>query len=204
MALSTEKKGKNNRLQIFLLLLAVLFVCAFAFSAVRTYEKRMKTESFDQVDFHSMAGFSAENSENVIKTLKSGNLKKFVKLVGDEAGAEDVMGFADWRNANFDTAVSYGAGSYSTSPDEKGRTDIAERIVVQVGETKYMLYIETLTSRWGRKNEGVDAVAVIPYTRYSELDTTWNGEKDEESVLAGTLFRDRGEDSKEQGEEKGE
>ena len=202
--MSTGKKRNNKGVKIFLLLLAALFVCAFAFSAVRTYETRLKNESFDQVDFYSMAGFSAENSENVIQALKSGNLKKLVKLVGDETGAEEVMGFADWRNANFDTAVSFGAGSYSTSPDKKGRMDVAERIVVQVGETKYMLYIETMTSRWGRKNEGVDAVAVIPYARYSELDTTWNGEKDEESVLAGTLFRDRSESSKEQAEEKGE
>ena len=201
--MSTGKKRNNKGVKIFLLLLAVLFVCSFAFSAFRTFEKRLKSESFDQVDFYSMSGFSAENSEKVIKALESGNLKKLIKLVGDEAGAEEVMGFADWRNANFDTAVSYGAGSYSTSTDKNGRTDIAERLVVQVGETKYMLYIETLTSRWGRKNEGVDAVAVIPYARYSELDT-WNGEKDEESALAGTLFRDRGEDSKEQGEEKGE
>ena len=117
-------------------------------------------------------------------------MKKLTKLVGDEAGAEEVMGFADWRSANFDTAVSYGAGSLSTAADKKGRIEVAERIVVQAGETKYMFYIETLTSRWGRKNEGVDAVGVTTYSHYKDLDSNWSGEKDEESALAGTLFRD--------------
>ena len=204
--MSTKNKGKNRGVKIFLLLIAVLFVCAFAFSEIRSFNSRMKSESFDQVDFYSMAGFSSKNSEKVIKALKSGNLKKLTRLVGDESGAEEVMSYADWRHANFDTAVSYGAGSFSTSADKKGRIDVAERIVVQSGETRYMLYIETLTSRWGRKNEGVDAVGAITYSRYKELDSNWNGEKDEESVLAGTLFRDKNstDDGKEQSEEKGE
>ena len=188
--MSTDKKRKNKGLKIFIALLAVLFVCAFVLSALRTYGTKLKNESFDQVDFYSMAAFSSENSQEVIKTLQSGNLKKLTELVGDEAGAEELMGFADWRNANFNTAVSYGAGSFSTLADKKGRIDIAERLVVQTGETQYVLYIETLTSRWGRKNEGVDAIGAISYTRYKELDGNWNGEKDDESVLAGTLFRD--------------
>ena len=136
--MSTKKKGKNTAVKIFLLFLAVLFVCVFAFTEVKTFNTRRANESFDKVDFHSMAEFSAKNSEKVIKALRSGNMKKLTKLVGDEAGAEEVMRFADWRNANFDTALSYGAGSLSTEADKKGRIDVAERIVVQAGETKYM------------------------------------------------------------------
>ena len=200
--MSTKKKGKNTGVKIFLLFLAVLFVCVFAFTEVKIFNTRRANESFDQVDFHSMAEFSAKNSEKVIKALRSGNLKKLTKLVGDEAGAEEVMRFADWRNANFDTALSYGAGSLSTEADKKGRIDVAERIVVQAGETKYMFYIETLTSRWGRKNEGVSAVGVTTYSHYNELDSSWNGEKDDESALAGTLFRESGsgEESSKQAE----
>ena len=189
---------------MFLLLMAVLFVCVFAFSEVRTFDSGIRNESFDRVDFYSMADFSAKNSEEVIKALRSGNLKKLIKLVGDEAGAEEVMRFADWRHANFDTAVSFGAGSLSTSADKNGKTDVSEKMVVQSGDTQYVLFIETLTSRWGRKNEGVDAVGVTTYSHYKELDATWNGEKDEESALAGTLFRDSGGDSEERSEEKGE
>lgn len=188
--MNAGKKGQNRGVRIFMLFLAALFVCTFVFNAVRTYKTKLKEETFDQVDFYSMAEFSSENSEEVIKALRSGNMKKLTKLVGDEAGAEEVMGFADWRSANFDTAVSYGAGSLSTAADKKGRIEVAERIVVQAGETKYMFYIETLTSRWGRKNEGVDAVGVTTYSHYKDLDSNWSGEKDEESALAGTLFRD--------------
>ena len=184
--------------------MAALFVCAFALSAAKTYKAKTENENFDRVDFYSMADFSAKNSEKVIKALRSGNMKKLTKLVGDEAGAEEVMGFADWRNANFDTALSYGAGSLSTPADKNGQADVAERIVVQSGETKYMLYIETLTSGWGRRNEGVDAVGVTAYSHYRDLGGGWNGEKDEESALAGTLFRDRGSAGEEQSEEKGE
>lgn len=200
--MGAKKKRKNRGIKIFLLFLAVLFVCSFAFNEVRTYNRKLKEESFDQVDFYSMAEFSAKNSEKVIKALRSGNMKKLTKLVGDEAGAEAVMGFADWRDASFDTALSYGAGSLSTAADKNGRIDIAERLVVQAGETKYMFYIETLTSRWGRRNEGVDAVGVTTYSHYKDLDGDWNGEKDEESALAGTLFRDSG--SEEQSGDRGE
>ena len=188
--MGARKKGKYTGVKIFLLFLAVLFVCAFGFAGVKTYDSRIANESFDQVDFHSMADFSAKNSKKVIKALKSGNMTKLTRLVGDEAGAEEVMRFADWREANFDKALYYGAGSLSAGADKNGRTDIAERIVVQAGDTKYMLYIETLTSRWGRKNEGVSAVGVTTYAHYNELDSVWNGEKDDESALAGTLFRD--------------
>ena len=199
--MSTGKKRKNNGVKIFLLFLAVLFVCAFAFAEVKTFNSRIANESFDQTDFHSMADFSAKNSEKVIKALRSGNMTKLTKLVGDEEGAEEVMRFADWRTANFDTAVSYGAGSLSTEADANGRIDVAERIVVQAGETKYMLYIETLTSRWGRRNEGVSAVGVTTYSHYNELDSSWNGEKDDESALAGTLFRDSGSTEESGGQE---
>lgn len=187
---------------LFLLLLEILFICLLIFSAVRTFRTSLANESFDQVDFHSMAAFSARNSKSVINALKSGNMTRLTKLVGDEEGAEAVMSFADWRKANFDNALSYGAGSLSTEADKKGRIEVAERIVVQAGETRYMLYIETLTSRWGRKNEGVSAVGVTTYSHYNELDSSWSGEKDDESALAGTLFRDRGgeEQNKEQGE----
>lgn len=201
--MGTVKKKKNRNLEIFLLALAVIFVCVFAISAIRTYNSKYENESFDQVDFYSMASFSADNSEKVISALKSGNMTKLTKLVGDEAGAEEVMSYADWRNANFDTAVSYGAGSYGMTPDKNGRIDVAERIVVQSGETRYVLYIETLTSRWGRKNEGVDAIGAITYSRYKDLDGNWDGEKDEESALAGTLFRDSGSDTEEKSKEEG-
>ena len=195
--MSKKKKARYRGVKIFLLLMAVLFVCVFAAMEVRTYRAQIAGESFDSTDFYSMQGFASKNSEKVLSALSSGNMKKLSKLIGDAEGAEEVMRFADWRKADLDKAVSYGAGCLSTSADSRGRTEIAEKYVVQANETKYVIYIETLTSRWGRKNEGVSAVGVTTYSHYKELDGNWNGDKDEESALAGTLFRDSEEQSKE-------
>lgn len=194
-----NKKGKKRGLIAFLILMAVLFVIIFAWSSVRTYRKSIENENLGDMDFYSMQKYSSENSASVMEMLKSGNMKDFSKLLGDEEGAESVMSYADWRSADFDSAVSFGAGSLSKEADKRGRIEIAEKFVVKAGKTKYVLYIETLTSRWGRKNEGVKAVGVTTYDHYEDLDANWNGEKDEDTALGGRLFRDK--DSKEKKDE---
>ena len=195
--MSTGKKVRYKGVKIFLLLMAVLFVCVFAVMEVRTFRGRIAAESFDTTDFYSMQRFSSENSDKVLSALGSGNMKKLTGLLDDAEGAEEVMRFADWRKADFDKAVSYGAGSLSTAADSGGRIDIGEKYVVQAGETKYVIYIETLTSRWGRRNEGVSAVGVTTYSHYKDLDGNWSGEKDDESALAGTLFWNKEEQREE-------
>ena len=106
----------------------------------------------------------------------------------DPAGAEDVIGFASWKDADFDNAVSLGAGSFSAAPDKEGKMDISERFIVPIGEQKYVLYIETLTSRHGMINDGVNVVAATTYEHFDESDYGWNGEKDDSSVVAGKTF----------------
>jgi len=54
-----------------------------------------------------------------------------------------------------------------------------------------VLFIETLTSRWGMNNEGVSAVGVTTFSHFDGVDYNWSGEKDDQSALAGELFWDK-------------
>lgn len=186
-----QRRSGTRGLRLFGLLLLALFIFVAIKVGVEAYRYRVSKESFDQTDFYRMQEFSEQNSEKIMKALKSGKTDKLAKLIAGQPDVSEVMDFADWRNADFDNAVSWGAGSLSTAADEKGYIDIDEKFVVDTGDSKYVLYIETTTSRWGRKNEGVNAVAVCTYAYYDGLEDSWNGEKNDLTALAGTLFRDR-------------
>ena len=77
---------------------------------------------------------------------------------------------------------------FSTAPDKNGRMDISERFFVDVGEQRYVLYVETLTSRHGMNNEGVTVVGATTYEHFDELNYLWNGNKDDSSAVAGKSF----------------
>ncbi|MBQ6438866.1 MAG: hypothetical protein IJJ06_01845 [Mogibacterium sp.] len=180
------KKKKSNRILLtaFLLMVAVFAVAAIMM-AKSTYEKKVAAEKITEPDFYSMTEFSAENSKEVMKALKSESAEKLGALMIDSKGAESVTGFAEWSKADFDNAVSLGAGSFSKAPNQKGEMDISERFIVTLGEQKYVLYVETLTSRHGMNNEGVSAVGVTTYEHFEELGYNWNGGKDDSSASAG-------------------
>ena len=184
-----EMKKKSNRI---LLIALLLMVAVFAFVTVRvaksTYEKNVAAENITEPDFYAMAAFSDENSKAVMKALKTGSAEKLGGLMIDAKGAGNVIDFADWSKADFDNAVSMGAGSLSEAPDKKGMMDINERFIVPAGEQKYVLYIETLTSRHGMNNEGVKEVGVTTYEHFDELNYGWNGEADAGSAVAGESF----------------
>ena len=182
-----KKKKSNQILTVALLLMLLVFVIVAAVTARSAYNKKVASEKITEPDFYSMAAYSKNNSEAVMKALKSGSTDKLGQLMIDSKGAEDVIAFAEWKNADFDNAVSLGAGSLTAAPDKKGVMDINERFIVTVGETKYVLFVETLTSRHGMNNEGVSAVGVTTYEHFDELAYAWNGEKDDNSALAGEL-----------------
>lgn len=182
-------KKANKRLIISgIILLVILFAIVAAISAKVAYEKRLQSENLTELDFYSMQKFCGENSEAVMNALKSGNKSKLEELMVNSNGIDDVLAFADWSKAKFKNAVSQGAGSLTAAPDESGKMDISERIVVEIGDSKYVMFIETLTSRWGRENDGVSAIGVTTYEHFEETDSDWNGEADEESALAGELW----------------
>ncbi len=183
------KKKKSNRiLLIAFLVMAAVFVIAAVRTTNSVYSKKVAEEKITEPDFYAMAEFSNENSEAVMKALKTGKADKLAALMIDPKGAEVVVGFVDWSKADFDNAVSLGAGSLSTAPDKKGMMDISERFIVNVEDLKCVLYIETLTSRHGMKNEGVKMVGATTYEHFNELNYGWNGEADDNSVSAGESF----------------
>lgn len=166
----------------------VVFAAVTISVAKSTYKRNVAEEKITEPDFYSMAEFSEKNSANVMKALKDGDVDKLKTLMTDATGAEELMDFADWADADIENVVSMGAGSLSEAPDKKGRMDISERFFVNVGEQRYVLYIETLTSRHGMINEGVSMVGATTYDHFDELDYGWNGEKDDSSAVAGKTF----------------
>ena len=183
-----SKKKSNQILIAILLLMLLVFIIVAVMASKSTYNKKVASEKITEPDFYSMTEYCKDNSNAVMKALKSGKTEKLEALMSNPKGADEVMGFADWSKAEFDNAVSLGAGSLSTAPDKKGMMDIGERFIVTAGEKKYVLYIETLTSRHGMNNEGVSAVGVTTYEHFDDLDYGWNGEKDDSSALAGASF----------------
>ena len=200
-----KKKNKISpmALLILVLLLALIFTIIYFSKKDAVYKERLAKEQLTTVDFYSMQEYSSRNSKAVMDALKSGSTKNLEHLMIDPAGAESVMLFAEWMNADFDNAVSMGAGSLTPAPDENGKMDISERFIVNVGEVKYVLFVETLTSRWGMNNDGVSAVSVTTFGHFDGTDYTWNGEADDQSALAGALWWNKeAEQKEEQKEEK--
>lgn len=183
-----KKKRSNRILTAALIVLALIFVLVAVRASKATYDRKVAEEKLTEVDFYSMQSFCGENAKAVMDALKSGSKDKLASLMPGASGVEDVMEFADWSKADFKKAESMGAGSLTASPDESGKMDISERFFVEVGDKKYVLFIETLTSRWGRKNEGVSAVGVTTYEHFDDTGFAWNGEADDHSALAGELW----------------
>lgn len=186
-----SKKRSNQILIIALLFLALIFVLAVILGSESAYEKKRASEQLTELDFNSMQAFSTENTAVVMDALKSGSKGKLEDLMPDTGGLDEVMNFAKWNKADFKKAVSLGAGSLTTSPDASGKMDINERFFVDIGDTRYVLFVETLTSRWGRENDGISAIGVTTYDHFDELGYNWNGEADEQSALAGNLWWDK-------------
>lgn len=183
------KKKKSNRILLTILLLMVLVFAFVTFRTAKyTYDKNVAEENITEPDFYAMAEFSDENSKAVIKALKSGNAEKTGSLMIDPAGIDNVLSFAKWKDMDTENVVSLGAGSFSTAPDKDGKIDISERFIVPVGDKKYVLYIETITSRHGMINDGVSVIAATAYDHFVELDSGWNGEADDSSAVAGKSF----------------
>ena len=189
------KAKTKKRIIALVIFAAILLLLTMAIVAHSTYKAKRQNEHLKNIDFYKMSEFSEKNSELVMKALASGDSKKLEKLMIDSEGAAAVMEFTDWKSADFDKVVSMGAGSLTEAPDENGNMDISERFLVDIGDTRYLLFVETSTSRWGRSNDGVSAVAVTTLEHFDELGWNWSGEPDEHSVLAGKLLWNAGKEN---------
>ncbi|MBP3896145.1 MAG: hypothetical protein J6D07_06730 [Mogibacterium sp.] len=182
------KNSAEKKIIAFLIGLMLLFLAIVVLSAVHAYRHRMDTEKFDELDMYSMHEYSRANSEKALQALKEGNSGALEKLLISNEGLADVTGFAEWSGIDMDNLVSMGSGSLSSKADSKGRIDISERWIAETADGRYVFFIETRASRWGRKNDGISAIAVTSFDHFDELDYGWNGKADESSALAGKLF----------------
>ena len=186
--MNSKKKRSTIILLAALIIMLLVFAAVTVGIAKSTYKRNVAEEKITEPDFYSMSEFSEKNSESVMKALKDGDAEKLKTLINDSTGVEELLDFADWADADLENVTSMGAGSLSAAPDKKGRMDISERFFVNVGDHRYVLYIETLTSRHGMVNEGVSLVGATTYEHFDELDYNWNGDKDDSSAAAGKTF----------------
>lgn len=187
-------KGRKS-VRRFLIMLLAVFLCAVlgsAFLANRLEQQKLRKQESESatsgLDKYSMQQYCRQNAEDVFKALKRNSKKQLEKVMIDPEGVDSVIAFADWRNADFDNIVSMGSGSLTTAPDKNGRMDESERFFVDVDGTRYVLFIETVTSGMGRNNDGVSAIGVTTYEHFDADDYDWNGEASDYSALAGELF----------------
>lgn len=183
-----KTKKKNVKLILFFILLLAIFAAVTTLVAKQTFSEKKAGETLSEIDYYSMQTYSDANVKLVTEALKSGKADKLKDKMKNMDGMDSVMGFADWSNADFKHATHLGAGSLSAKPDANGLMDVSERLFVDVDGTRYVLFIESLTSRWGRDNEGITAIAVTTYEHFDTLNYAWSGEPDDDSVLAGSLF----------------
>lgn len=189
MLIAMNKIPTKVKVIFFLLLLAAVFVAVTSRVASDTFKELKAAESFSELDYYSMQEYCDKNASTVMSALKSGKADKIKAIMTNSEGLDEVMNFADWSQADFKNAVGLGAGSLSPGPDADGRIDMSERFFVDAGDTKYVFFIESVSSRWGRTDEGISAIAVTRYTHFdADLDYVWNGEPDDQSALAGSLF----------------
>ena len=183
------KKTINGlKIIVFVVLVAAVLIGTISHTANKTYQERKASEKLTTVDTYAMNNYCKENAVAVMDALKKGDKTALESLMIKVKGIDDVMNFADWSEADFKNAVSMGSGSLTKAPNKKCRQDVSERFFVKAGDTKYVFFIETRTSRLGRDNDGVSAVGVTTFTHFDATDYAWNGEKDGSSVLAGKLF----------------
>lgn len=183
------RKAINGfKIIVFLALVIALFVGVTIYDADKTYSERKANETITTVDTYSMNNYCRENAEAVMQALKKGKKADLETLMISSKGIKNVMRYADWSKADFKNAVSMGSGSLTKEPDEHGCMDVSERFFVKVGDTKYVFFIETRTSRLGRDNDGVSAIGVTTFSHFDATDYAWNGENDSSSALAGSLF----------------
>lgn len=183
------KKAINGaKIIVFIAVVAAIFIGVTVLSAHKTYSDRREAEHFTEVDSYSMFEYCEKNVDLVLDALQTGRVELFDKICIDPTGAEDLLAFANWSEADMAEAVSMGEGSLMAKPDKDGCMDVSERAFVKIGKKKYVLFIETRTSRWGRTNDGVSAIAATTFEHFDATDYAWAGEKDGESVLVGELF----------------
>lgn len=183
---------KFIRCVVTIIFIFVLFLATFTIvskTAKKTYEKRISQEKNINLDVYKMHKFARENTQYVIKALQRENAKKIRKIVINPLNVQKLLDEVDWKNLKDDNIRSFGTGSFSSKPNNKGEIDIGEQMSIKIGKKRFALYIQTITSRYGRINEGVSCIAITSFKHYDDLDYEWNWQTDDETLRVGKPFK---------------
>lgn len=175
-------------IMVLVLSLGVCLVYYTGWVAGKTYRERVESETSKELDVYKMQKYAHENAEIVLKALKKGNTDKIQKNMRKETDLDSLVRYADWKNLDINGATSFGTGSFMPKPDKRGRMDVGEQIILNAGSGKYALYVQTLTSRYGKINRGITCVAVTTFKHFDEIDYAWKWQTDEKTLKVGKPF----------------
>ena len=156
--------------------------------AGRTYQERVNAETSKELDVYKMQKYAHENAEDVLKALKKGDAEKLEETLINPSNIEDIIDYADWEHIDDKNSTSFGTGSFMPKPDKKGRMDVGEQMMIKIGKEKYAFYVQTVTSRYGKINDGVACVAVTNFKHFDDVDYLWHWQTDAETLRAGKAF----------------
>lgn len=187
--MARRKKSKNNII-IILVLILTLIVSAFIVVKVAryTYSKNVANEHFTEQDTYKMSVYSEENSTKALKALRDKDVDDLKELLIDDTHAEELINYADWSEINLEKTRTLGGGSYMSEPDSNGRMDFGEMYWVKTGNKKYIMYIQTVCSRYGKANDGIQAIAVTTEDHYEAIDWEWEWQEDDKTLIAGSPY----------------
>lgn len=156
--------------------------------AGRTYQERVNSETSKDLDVYKMQNYAHENAEIILKALKKCDAEKLKENINEATNVEELIDYADWKNLDIKGSTSFGTGSFMPRPDKDGKMDVGEQIILKVGKEKYAFYVQTLTSRYGKINEGITCVAVTTFKHFDEIDYLWLWQSDSKTLRVGKAF----------------
>lgn len=189
--------SKNKKSNIFnsigclltLVIVAGVFIFLTGRVADYTYNKNVANEHFTKQDTYKMSEYSEENATAVVNALLKGDKDDIRDLMIDKnADVDKIINYADWTKASEKDIRTLGGGSYRSEPDKDGRMDFGEIYWIKTGKKTYILYVQTVCSRYGKANDGVQAIAATTWEHYDAIDWAWEWQDDNQTVMAGKPF----------------
>lgn len=173
---------------LFIALLVIVFVIVTTRTANKTYDSRVANEKNTEVDVYKMETYARDNAAKVLDILQDKDKDALESTLLNPSNVDKLINYADWDKLDTDKMTSFGTGSYMPKPDEDGKMDVGELISLKLGKDEYVIYIQTLTSRWGKIDEGVSCIAVVNRKRFDDVDYAWEWQTDNKTLRAGKPF----------------
>lgn len=167
---------------VILIFVAIMFVTSYA-----TYYFAKANLSTKVLDEFQVQEFSSENCDAVFKALKGGGAG-LGDLMDEGTKTRKLLDYAEWPSADFEDKMSLGGGSFMDGADAEGYYAYEDIWSVYVNDERYIMCIQTVTSRYGRENDGVSCIAISTWDHYLGIDREWDIDNDENTVLIGRPY----------------